>query len=291
LLRSSGGRLPVSLSDAWLRDDAGYAIGRVLVIRDLEELVSLRSRLLTSARLAAVGQLAAGIAHEINNPIAYVRSNVGLLERHWKSLASAFEAREATPPERAALDRSQELLHSAAEGIDRVAAIVRDVGGFSWKSGSHNELTDPIELLEQAVRVAGPQLRRKAEVERRFVKLPLVPCRPQELMQVFLDLLLAAIQPIDQRGRLCLASGVEDACVWLEIGVAGAGLAPEALDPIFDPFLAPSGGAAQSGLGLVISRQMLERQGGRILVESAPDGGLRFRVSLAIAPAPDVGDA
>jgi len=291
LVSASGARVPVSLSDAWLRDDAGFAIGRVLVIRDLEELVSLRSRLLTSARLAAVGQLAAGIAHEINNPIAYVRSNVGLLEHHWKTLDAAFEARGAAPSVRAALARSRELLRAAADGIDRVASIVRDVGGFSWKGGSENELVDPIELLELAVRVAGPQLRRKAEVERSFAKLPLVPCRPQELMQVFLNLVLAGVHAIEQHGRLRLGAGVEGAFVWLEIAVAGAGLAPEALDPIFDPFLAPNGGAAQSGLGLAISRQMVERQGGRILVESQPGRGIRFRVSLPIAPAPGEANA
>ena len=172
---------------------AASPIGRVLVVRDLEELVSLRSRLLTSARLAAVGQLAAGIAHEINNPIAYVRSNVGLLERHWKDLAAVFESRTSAPGTRAALTRSRELLREAADGIDRIASIVRDVGGFSWKGGAENEPADPVELLETALRVAGPQLRRKASVERSFVKLPLVPCRPQELMQVFLNLVLASV--------------------------------------------------------------------------------------------------
>ncbi len=291
LVSVSGTRIPVSLSDAWLRDDAGHPIGRVLVIRDLEELVSLRSRLLTSARLAAVGQLAAGIAHEINNPIAYVRSNVGLLERHWTTLAAAFEARDTTPSLRASLARVHELLQTAADGITRVAAIVRDVGGFSWNGGSENELADPVELLELAVRVAGPQVRRKAQVERKLAKLPLVPCRPQELMQVFLNLVLAAVHAIEERGRLQLGAHVEGAHVWLEIAVDGAGLAPEALDPIFDPFAAPDRGAAQTGLGLAISRQMVERQGGRVLVESQPGRGLRFRVSLPVAPAPDEADA
>jgi len=291
LVSASGARVPVSLSDAWLRDGAGFAIGRVLVIRDLEELVSLRSRLLSSARLAAVGQLAAGIAHEINNPIAYVRSNVGLLEQHWKTLASAFETRAAAPSVRAALARSHELLRTAAVGIDRVASIVRDVGGFSWQGGSENELADPIELLELAVRVAGPQLRRKAEVERSFAKLPLVPCRPQELMQVFLNLVLAGVHAIEQHGRLRLGAGVEGAFVWLEIAVAGVGLSREAPDPIFQSFVASNGGPAQSDLGITIARQMVERQGGRILVESQPGRGMRFRVSLPIAPAPGEADA
>jgi signal transduction histidine kinase len=257
----------------------------VLVVRDLEELVSLRSRLLTSARLAAVGQLAAGIAHEINNPIAYVRSNVSLLERHWKTLVSVFETRNAPPPVRVALSRSRELLAAAAEAIDRVAAIVRDVGGFSWKGGSEHELTDPVELLETAMRVAGPQLRRKASVERSFVKLPLVPCRPQELVQVFLNLVLAGVEAIESDGRLLVASGIEGAFVWVEIRVDGAGLAPEALERIFDPFAAPNGGVARAGLGLAISRQIVERQGGRIQVESHPGRSMRFRVSLPTAPA------
>jgi signal transduction histidine kinase len=289
LISASGARVPVSLSDAWLHDSSGDAIGRVLVVRDLEELVSLRSRLLTSARLAAVGQLAAGIAHEINNPIAYVRSNVGLLERHWKDLAAVFETRTAAPATTAALTRSRELLAAAAEGIDRIASIVRDVGGFSWKGGAENEPTDPVELLETALRVAGPQLRRKATVERSFVKLPLVPCRPQELMQVFLNLVLAGVHTIEEQGQLRLSAGIEGAFVWVEIAVDGAGLAPEELERIFDPFSPSHGGLAQAGLGLVISRQIVERQGGRIQIESQPWRGMRFRVYLPLTAAPSAG--
>jgi signal transduction histidine kinase len=144
-----------------------------------------------------------------------------------------------------------------------------------------------------------------AVVERSFAKLPLVPCRPQELMQVFLNLLLAGVHAIEQHGRLRLGAGVEGAFVWLEIAVAGVGLAPEALDPSFQPFeasnagfaasnagfAASNDGPARAGLGITLSRQMLERQGGRILVESQPGRGMRFRVSLPIAPAPGEADA
>ena len=285
LMSASGARVPVSLSDTWLHDDTGAPIGRVLVVRDLEELVSLRSRLLTSARLAAVGQLAAGIAHEINNPIAYVRSNVRLLERHWKALTTVFESRAASAEVLDSLTLSRGLLRAAADGIDRIASIVRDVGGFSWKGGSENEPADAVELLETAVRVAGPQLRRKASVERSFVKLPLVPCRPQELMQVFLNLVLAGVHAIEQRGRLLLSAGSEGEFVWVEIAVDGAGLAPEDLERIFDPFSPSHGGPAQAGLGLAISRQIVERQGGRIRVESQAGRGMRFRVYLPVAAA------
>lgn len=289
LMSASGARVPVSLSDAWLHDDAGDAIGRVLVVRDLEELVSLRSRLLSSARLAAVGQLAAGIAHEINNPIAYVRSNVRLLERHWKDLSVEFESRKAARAVIDALALTRELLRAAADGIDRIASIVRDVGGFSWKGGPENELADPVELLETAVRVAGPQLRRKASVERSFAKLPLVPCRPQELMQVFLNLVLASVNTIEEHGHLRLSAGFDGAFAWVEIAVDGAGLAPEDLEKIFDPFSPASNGVAQAGLGLAISRQIVERQGGRIRVESQPGRSMSFRVHLPVTAAPAEG--
>jgi signal transduction histidine kinase len=284
LVTVSNARLPVSLSDGFLHDSSGEAIGRVFLVRHLEELLSLRNRLLGSGRLAAVGQLAAGIAHEINNPIAYVRSNLSLLERHWKTLAKTFESRGPTPEQRAALARSRELLLATGEGIDRVASVVRDVGGFSSKGGAENELADLVELLEAAVRVAGPQLRRKATVERALAKLPLIPCRPQELMQVFLDLVLAGVHAIDERGRLRLSAGAEGANAWVEIAVDGAGLSPDALERIFDPFPSARGGPAV-GLGLAISRQLVERQGGRILVESRPGRAMRFRVSLPTAGA------
>jgi signal transduction histidine kinase len=282
LLTAAGTRVRVSLSESALCDDSGEKIGRVLVVRDLEELFALRSRLLTSGRLAAVGQLAAGIAHEINNPLAYVRSNVGLLERHWKELVEAFEARGASLAVHGVLARARELLRDAADAIDRVASIVRDVGGFSGKGGSEKELVDPVELLEAAVRVAGPRLRRKASVERELPSLPLIPCRPEELMQVFLNLLLAGIQAIEDQGTVRLRAGSESGQIWIEIGIDGAGLPAEALERIFDPF-SPQQSA---GLGLTISRQIVERQGGRIAVESTPGRSMRFLVALPTAPPP-----
>jgi signal transduction histidine kinase len=107
-------------------------------------------------------------------------------------------------------------------------------------------------------------------------------------MQVFLNLVLAGVHTIGERGRLRLSAGIETAFVWVEIEVDGAGLAPEDLERIFDPFAPSHGGVAQAGLGLAISRQIVERQGGRIRVESQPGLGMRFRVYLPVAPAPGV---
>jgi len=201
LVAARGKRAAVSLAHSPLRDEEGNAIGHVIVVRDLREVASLRSRLVTSGRLAAVGELAAGIAHEINNPIAYVRSNVNLLERHWELIGAAFEKSKCGTRVRDALKEGSELLGEALEGVDRVAAIVRDVGGFSRGGPAQQELGDVNELLDAAVRVGAHQLR-VATVERHYGELPLVPCVPQELMQVFLNLVLNAAQSIEGRGTV-----------------------------------------------------------------------------------------
>jgi signal transduction histidine kinase len=105
-------------------------------------------------------------------------------------------------------------------------------------------------------------------------------------MQVFLNLVLAAVNTIDRHGRLRLASGSGEGFAWIEIAVDGAGLAPEDLEQIFDPFSPTGGGVAQAGLGLAISRQIVERQGGRIQVESQPGRSMSFRVHLPMTGPP-----
>ena len=166
LVKKSGDSVPVSVDEAELHDEDGNRLGKVLVIRDLREVVSLRSRLITSGRLAAVGQLAAGIAHEINNPIAYVRSNMNLLEEHWGVVKTEFEKSAPGPVVDKILEDGVETIEESGEGLSRVAAIVRDVGGFSRPSHLERENADLNKLLDTAARVAHPQLRHRATVER-----------------------------------------------------------------------------------------------------------------------------
>jgi PAS domain S-box-containing protein len=280
LVAGDGRRIPVSVSRAALRDGDGAAIGYVLMVRDLREILSLRRRLVTSGRLAAVGQLAAGIAHEINNPVAYVRSNIGLLQRHWEAAGAALAKTDQAQRAEPALVDGDELLSESAEGVDRIAAIVHDVGGFADRNAGERELVDLNELLDTAVRVATPQLRQRAEIVRSYERLPLVRCVPQEVIQVFLNLLLNAAQSIDEHGTIRLTTHPETDGVAVQIEDDGRGLDPGALERIFDPFFTTKPAGEGTGLGLAISQQIVSKHEGRIEGTPLPEGGARFGVWL-----------
>src|SRR5262249_29572911 len=153
-------------------------------------------------RLAAVGELAAGIAHEINNPIAFVRANLGLLRAHWSALGAALSKAGAAPDLEPMGAEGEELPAETLEGLDRAAAIVPDVKGFSHAGRAERELADLNRMLDGVLRVAAPQLRHRAEVERCYGDLPLVSCAPQELKQVLLNLVLNAAQAVQDKGRI-----------------------------------------------------------------------------------------
>jgi len=282
LVRSSGDTISVLVDEANLYDDDGNELGKVFVVHDLREIVSLRSRLITSGRLAAVGQLAAGIAHEINNPVAYVQSDLNLLDEHWEAVKTEFEKEAPSPALAAILEEGREMIEESREGLSRVAAIVRDVGGFSRPSHSERESTDINKLLDSAVRVARPQLRICAGVERNYAELPLVPCVAQELMQVFINLLLNAAHSTEMVGSIRLVTRLAGERVQILVTDDGRGMSPETLEQIFIPFFTTKAVGEGTGLGLSISRQIVEKHGGTIEVESAPGEGTTFRICLPV---------
>jgi PAS domain S-box-containing protein len=290
LLRTTGEQITVLVYEDRLCDDTGDQLGKVLVVRDLREVASLRNRLVSSGRLAAVGQLAAGIAHEINNPIAYVQSNINVLEEYWRAVGSEFEKEQRDAEVTRTCAEGLELIEESRDGLARVAAIVRDVSGFSRDSSPHLESCDVNELLDTAVRVAEPQLRRRACVERRYEELPLVPCVAQELMQVFLNLLLNAAHAVEAMGEIRLETEAGDDWVEVRLTDDGTGMDPETLEQIFTPFFTTKPVGEGTGLGLPISLQIVEKHGGTIEVESTRGVGTQFRIRLPIA-SPDEIDA
>jgi len=291
LVRADGRTLPVSVSETPLVGADGEPVGSILVVRDLREMVELRRRLLTSGRLAAMGQLASGIAHEINNPVAYVRANLASLRGSWKTLADAAERRGLAEQSAAEVEAVPELLSECEDGVDRIVSIVRDVGGFSLGGGHAREHTDVRTLLDAAVRVASPQLRDGVEVVRSYADVPLVSCVPQELMQVFLNLLLNARQAMADGGEIHLA--VERAGDGVRVAVhdTGPGIPPEQQSLIFEPFFTTKPAGQGTGLGLAISRQIVRRHGGSIEVASEAGAGATFTVRLPAADAPAVSAA
>jgi PAS domain S-box-containing protein len=289
LVTAAGLRVPVSISYSPLEHASDEPAGHVLVVRDVREVVALRNRLAASGRLVAVGQLAAGIAHEINNPISYVRSNLGLLKGHWEKLRSALEGTRRGPGASNALEGGLELLHEAGAEIDRVADIVRDVGGLSHGGSLETEAVDLSELLDAAVRVATTQLQ-PARIERDYGDVPLVPCTPQEMLQVLLNLLLNARQSFHGEGTIRLTTRRQSDAAVIEIADDGRGIDPDTLERIFEPFFTAERCSEGAGLGLSISQQIVTKHGGTIRAESEPGRGTTFRIRLPVNPRRSAGD-
>ena len=282
LRTAGGGRIPVSVSSEPLRDRQGHDLGRVVVVRDLREVADLRHRLVTSARLAAVGELAAGIAHEINNPMAFVRSNLSQLESRWKEVRAELERAGRADTLRETLGDVDELLEDSIEGVDRAAEIVRNVKGFAHPGNGGREPVDLNRLLEDALRLIAPQLRGRAEVAREFGELPELSGVPQQLRQVFVNLLLNASQAISPGGHIRITTRVEGGRAVVIVADDGPGIPPEIIDRIFDPFFTTKPVGEGTGLGLGIAYQIVRSHGGALRVESTPGHGASFRVELPV---------
>ncbi len=284
LIRAGDERIPVSIATSELRDRQGYLLGRVLVVRDLRDVTQLRNRLIMSARLAAVGELAAGIAHEINNPIAFVRANLSQLASHWKTVKAEFENAGRAQAQCALIDEGEELIEESIEGVDRAAEIVRGVKGFSHAGQHVREPTDLNQLLEDVLHMAAAQLRGRTTVERYYVELPALLCVSQELKQVFLNLIVNAGQATADGGTIKIATEARGGFVTVRIEDDGCGIAPENLERIFDPFFTTKRVGEGTGLGLGIAYQIVRSHGGEIRVESEIGRGSRFRVRFPLAP-------
>ena len=294
-LRAASGReLAVSISTSRLLDKRGVPIGIVLVVRDLRELEELRHHLVTSGRLAAVGELAAGIAHEINNPIAFVRANLSQLRQHWEELAKRLPAGVgADAAGGAAVDvvaEGRELLLECIDGVERTVRIVQDVKDFARGAPDEGEWIDLNDVLARVLRIAHPQVPCQVRVESRFGDLPRLWGNAAHLQQVFLNLALNGLQAIEGEGCLRLESRAGADAVTITVSDDGKGIPPEDLDRIFDPFFTTKPVGEGTGLGLAISFQIIESHGGQVSVQSRPGAGTTFAVRLPLREGRRAGD-
>ncbi len=288
LLAADGSASLVAVSSSALRERRGTRIGHVVTVRDLYRVVQLRTRLVTTGRLAAVGELAAAITHEINNPIAYIRSNLGVLSRDLDALEKAAQtSRDETLAEE--LKEGHELVQETRDGADRVAAIVRDVQRFSGAGYRERESVDVNRLCEEALRVLLPTLRDGVRVERRYGELAPLACAPQQLVQVFLNLLSNAAQAVGERGTITVHTADDGDAVSIHVEDDGSGIPAEVIERIFDPFFTTKAVGEGTGLGLAISRQIVRDHGGELSVRSDPALGTRFAIRLPRGDAPEMG--
>ncbi|MCX8043009.1 MAG: PAS domain S-box protein [Desulfobacterota bacterium] len=281
----------------------------VLSVRDiteklkLEEEAALRqAQLLQSDKMASIGTLAAGIAHEINNPTAFVLSNLGTLQKYCDRLIefiellsrvveqSAPEAqRAAIAGKRAALKIDyvlkdmRDLIVESISGAERVKKIVNDLKSFARPDTGEHTLTDLHECIEKTLNIVWNELKYTCTVEKQYGDIPFIKCNPQQMSQVFMNLLVNAAHAIKKQGTITIRTWQEADGVRIAVSDTGCGIPPEHLTRVFEPFFTTKEVGKGTGLGLSIVYDIIKKHNGEITVESEVGKGTTFTVRLPVA--------
>jgi signal transduction histidine kinase len=258
----------------------GIQLGRV------GERTALQERLRQSQRLEAVGRLAAGVAHEINNPMAYVRSNLNQLHSEWQILRAEIEKSEALETSATRIEECEELLEESLEGVERTVSIVRDMKEMSHSVNAARASVDVGELLEQAVRVATARTPVGVRIE---IEAPSEPihfhCAASQLRQVFVNLVANAIDAVGEQGTIRVSSRSDGSHVIACFEDDGPGMSDDVRERLFDPFFTTKPVGEGTGLGLAISYEIVNAHGGEMRVHSNPGHGACVEVHLPIRDA------
>ncbi|MFO0676167.1 MAG: PAS domain S-box protein [Polyangiaceae bacterium] len=249
----------------------GKIVGITFATRDLTEHRRLQLRLSIADRMASIGQLAAGVAHEINNPLTYVMAS---LEQIRRSLVTS-----------GAVDAVASQLAAAEEGLARIRSVVRDLSSFSRSNAGERGILEVVPVLESAIRMAHAELATSTTVTRDYGPAPHVFANEARLGQVFLNLVVNAAQAMSERRdrphelHVATRTGEHGECV-VVVRDTGAGIPEDLRKTIFDPFVTTKPPGVGTGLGLSICRDILTSLGGSISVESTLDVGTTFTVVL-----------
>jgi signal transduction histidine kinase len=256
------------------------------------KLVALQGRLVQSEKMASLGQLAAGIAHEINNPAAYIISNLDTFQEYQVRLEDFIRK---LPPEllEAQKDASQDavklfealedlplLIHETAQGAHRIKKIVEDLRVFAHPAGGGLEYEDLHACIDRAIDIMAGELKYKIKLVKEYGKLPPVRFREQQMLQVFMNLLSNAAQAIEASGVVMIKTSVHGKEVHIEFKDNGKGIPPEHLGKVFDPFFTTKPVGQGTGLGLSVVHGIIIKHQGTIRVTSEVGEGTVFHITL-----------
>lgn len=300
-----------------LRNKNGILFGNVVNIRDITEIRAINQELeaaynhlklvqmqaVQQEKMASVGQLAAGVAHEINNPMGFISSNLSSLAKYINKLRT-FEANvvdlagasgntdlvdEIARTKKSmkidfVLEDMESLLAESQDGAERVRRIVQDLKSFSHVDEAELKPVSITDNLDSTLNMVRNEIKYVADVVKQYGDLPMVTCRPQQLNQVFMNLLVNAAHAIEGHGTITVRTWQDGEMVCISITDSGKGIAPEHLNRIFEPFFTTKDVGKGTGLGLSICYDIIHKHGGEILVESVVGTGSTFTVRLPVVP-------
>lgn len=314
LQRGDGQWIPVGVSCSPRLDASGRSQGVVAVFQDLSEIKELELQVRQTEKMASIGQLAAGVAHEVNNPMGFIHANLHQMSEYLTDLEKYFDATQRL--QQAAIEGDLEVIRAAAEdvsavsreidlefvradfekallesseGAERIRHIVKDLRDFSRPDLPARTRADVNQAIDSTANIVYTMMKHTVELEKDYHDLPEIDAYPMQLKQVFMNLLVNAHQAIEARGSSepgvirIETDAVGDEIV-IRISDTGVGISEEHRSRIFEPFFTTKPVGAGTGLGLSTSFNIIERHGGRIVVESEVGRGTVFEVWLPTLP-------
>jgi two-component system, NtrC family, sensor kinase len=291
-------------------DKDGRVIAAIELVKDITDEIAMERELQQSQKMASIGQLAAGVAHEINNPTGFVSSNLNSLQDYLSDLDRligqyrAFKKSvddkdiilELNPAGRDMLQRIEntekeidieyirqdieDLIGECMQGTERIKKIVQDLKHFAHPGQDKVQDTDINRELESTLNVVNNELKYKATVAKNFNPLPVIQANPQQLNQVFVNILVNAAQAIENKGEICVCTQALNGHVQISISDNGCGIAPGNITRIFDPFFTTKEIGKGTGLGMNIAYNIIKKHNGTIEVQSEVGKGTVFTIKL-----------
>lgn len=293
LLTESFNQMSINISQA--RNDLKKKVQELEAAN--RELKETQKKLVHSAKMISLGELVAGVAHELNNPISFIYSNMNYLRDYSTKLIDLVKCASQDP---AALEKKKaevefdyivndlpKLISSCEEGARRTRDIVLGLRNFSRIDESQIKEIDIRESIDTTLNLLQGELKNRIEIKKDYGAIPPIKCFASQLSQVFVNLLSNAIQAIKGNGTIWIhVSLIQDKENWVQISIqdSGSGIAAEHLDKIFDPFFTTKGVGQGTGLGLSITYGIIQKHGGDIQVRSQIDVGTEFIIQLPIEP-------
>jgi signal transduction histidine kinase len=294
-----------------IMDSHGHVIAAIEMVNDITKDLAMERELQQSQKLASIGQLAAGVAHEINNPTGFVSSNLGSLRGYqgdidklidlYRELIGSVKDQDASLVSNHVTDRIEaieafeeeidlgyirediaDLIDESKEGTERIKKIVEDLKHFAHPGQDKVQETDLNKELTSTLNVVNNELKYKANVVKELNDLPVIMANPQQLNQVFINILVNAAQSIEKMGEIRILTKAVDGYVQIHISDTGCGISDENLSKIFDPFFTTKGVGKGTGLGMNIAYNIIQKHQGQIEVNSQVGQGTTFIISLPV---------